>query len=839
MDATVGVSVKVLGAVQVLVNGTARELSSRRQRALLAALTVRNGRPVPVADLVDAVWGEDPPEGARTTLQTYVSRLRGLVGQHAIVHSPAGYRLAEFVETDLAAARAVAAELQSLDRSDPRCLELALQVLDQWDGPALGEIHENDWFVGHVVELGEMHANLVDIAGEGLIRAGRCPQAVSMLELSLASNPLREPSQVLLMRALHGAGRTTEALRAASRYRQTLRDETGLLPREAFNRAEQLVLSAGPEEFTEPRPDAGTETTAEASDGPAEWASASLRRPTPMIGRADELGVIESALGSSRLVSVVGVGGVGKTRLVAEAIERAAASGPILAVELASVRDDGVITAVGLALGARADRVEPQHIVELIGSEPLLLVLDNAEHVVDSVRALAHTLLSACRGVRILVTSRERLGLPEEMAVALEPLPVDGPDADAVTLFVDRLRRARPHAEIDAGDPAIGALCRRLDGVPLALELAAGRAASLGVAAVNDRFDSLFGRLIDVDTARSRHSTLGNVVSWSIDLLGAQAQDLLAALSVFRGDFTLAAAEAVGDPIGTGEIASLFGRLIDTSLVSATNEPGSFRLLEMIRGVAAERLAASEHVGEVRRSHAIWVARQLAEIDAASVGPGEASTMARLDDIRRELSHALEWAVDSGSVSIAGDIIVRLAGPLLYRPDADLVAAIRGTGTHRSILGSPAEAAIVAADARAAFLLGDLDEVEPLADRAAEIAASDDAATRNRARHALGVLHLYQGRFDQSRRRFEPIVTDPDASLVDRLDALGGLALALCYSGSVESARAVAEEHRAISTTIESHTYRAFADYVLAEIDLAGGHVDDAAELLAEAAEAA
>ena len=312
MNSAVDVSVRVLGPVQVSRSGAPRELASRRQRALLAALAVRDGRPVSVSELVDAVWEDDPPEQARSTLQTYVSRLRSSLGQDTIRHDPAGYRLAPNASTDVAAVRAAVRRLEQLDRQDHRARsEVALGALELWDGSPLAEFSDNDWFRGHIVELTEARANLVDVAAEGLVETQRAPQAIALLEMSLASDPLREPTQVALVRALHAAGRSTDAVRAASRYRRRLRDDTGLLPGPLFEQVEALALSGG-------EPDSARTV----DDGLAQWSSATLSRPTPIVGRVADLTELQNLMTSARLVTVTGVGGVGKTRLVAELLDR-------------------------------------------------------------------------------------------------------------------------------------------------------------------------------------------------------------------------------------------------------------------------------------------------------------------------------------------------------------------------------------------------------------------------------------------------------------------------------------------------------------------------------------
>ena len=228
----------------------------------------------------------------------------------------------------------------------------------------------------------------------------------------------------------------------------------------------------------------------------------------------------------------------------------------------------------------------------------------------------------------------------------------------------------------------------------------------------------------------------------------------------------------------------------------------------------------------------------MAEIDRLSVGPHEAATSARLDELRHETRSALRWAVDSGDIETGSRIAVSLIGPLLYRPDFELISEARWASSHPSIRGANSEAALLAAGARAAFLLGHLADVDELAERAL-VDTSDDAATRHRAQHALGVVRLYQGRFDEAAQWFDRIVSDPDASITDRLDAQGGLGLALAYLGDTDGAQRVVEQHRGLSTAADSNTYLAFTEYVEAEILLARGDVEAAAVSLTAASERA
>jgi predicted ATPase/DNA-binding SARP family transcriptional activator len=803
------VRVLVLGPVRVADAQGEREVAARRQRSLIAALAVRAGRAVPVSDLVDAVWEDVPPEQARSTLQSYVSRLRSGFGP-IIEHGPGGYRLAEHVRTDVDEVRAVAAHLDRTPPSDHDVrARLALGALERWTGSALGDLREDLWFAGVRAELDELEATLLDIAAEALIAAGRASSAVGTIEARALDRQEREPTQALLVRALHAAGRTAEALRAADRYRTWLRDETGLLPGHAFIEAERAAL-AGP-------PEPGASRASAAAPAPAPTGPVELARPTPLVGREHELEELSIAIGSNRIVTVTGVGGVGKTRLVAE-LTSTRDDVDWIVVGLASVEPGGVAAALATRLGYRDEVCDLSVLVELLRASRSVLVFDNGEHVVTELRHLVRELVDRCLGVCVLVTSRSRLDLPDEEVFALGPLDVSGPRAPAVLLFLDRLRRAgaRRHTGLDHDDPSVIEVCRRLDGVPLALELAASRAAVIGLDALARRLDAAIDLLASSVDTEGRHATLRNVIEWSVDLLSDVERRALNALGSFRGPFNVDDAEAVVAAVVDESVAPIIGRLADTSLIAATGRRGEYRLLQMIRHFALHELERSDHLDAVMAAHAAWVASTLLVVTGDSVGPDEARTSERLDALRAEVTAALNWACASERFDAAGAIVAPLAGPLLYRPDHELVRAIYDTAIdHRRTRVDPCPA-LLAAGARCAFLLGELSDVDMLAHPALDH-GGDDPAARHRAAHALGVVRLYQGRFEESRRWFERVRTDEAASLVDRLDALGGLGLALCYSDETSGAGAAVAQHRALCEVIDSDTYRAFGSYMAAE----------------------
>jgi predicted ATPase len=706
---------------------------------------------------------------------------------------------------------------------------MARRALDLWNGSALAEFAHDPWFVPVAAGLEELRANIVDIAAEALVASGRAGEAVELLEPATRSHPLREPSHVLLMDALRVSGRNADALRVAGRYRRYLRDETGLAPGAALAAAEQRAL-AGDEANAVPR------RPVAARPGGCGPLGAGLPRVTRLIGRDAELHSLTRSLAVSRLVTICGPGGVGKTRLAAELADRTASAMPVVSVPLAPVQTGEVAAAVAAALNLRGDGASAVAIAEHLCSTSAVVIIDNAEHVAAEVAEFVRTLLDGAPGVRILVTSRARLELADERVHVLAPLSVEGARAPAVELFLERLDRAG-RAPVDQSDADVRHVCARLDGLPLALELAAGRAAVLGVAGLRDRLESALD-LVATSSNGHRHSSLRRVVSWSYDLLDEPSRRLLAALAVFDGEFDLDAAEHVGAAVVGRPVSLLLARLVDASLVAAGGT-GRYRLLDMVRQFGREQVTAGEGSASARRAHIQWVATRLASIGQI-VGPAEHQLSARLDELRDEVRGAIRWAGAVGDRKAATTLVVPLAQAFQYRPDAELIRA--GYSVVRQLLGSGSareqpSAGLTAAGARLALHAGRLDDVPGLV-TAALLTSGDDRAARHRARHAEGVLHLYHGRPDAAATAFATALEEA-ATVIERLDALAGLGLAVCYAGPVVEGRPIVDELRAIAETMGSATYCAFADYIDGELHLAGGAVDAAVGYLRAATERA
>ncbi|MFE6039716.1 ATP-binding protein [Streptomyces sp. NPDC056452] len=594
----------ILGATEARdEQGGPLPVGGTRLRALLAALALRAGRPVSVAALVDDVWAGDPPNDAPAALQALVGRLRRALGREAVTGTPGGYRLeADRDDVDLYVferlARRGAAELDSGDpESAARTLRAALAL---WRGPALADLRERD----HGIRAEADRTAAIQQRIEADLRRGAPRGLVPELRELTAAHPYNEPLHAQLLRALRAEGRQADALVAYEEARRALADGLGADPGPELTALHRELLDhAGPSA-------PGTPADPHPPEG-------NLRpRLTSFVGREPELQAIRADLTRARLVTLTGPGGSGKTRL---AEESAAGQGAWIA-ELAPLDDPSAVPgAVLSALGLRettllrdsthdrpaaaADPTERlvEHLSHRSRNRPFLLVLDNCEHVIDAAAALAETLLTHCPRLRILATSREPLGVPGEAVRPVGPLPPH----PAHRLFAERARAVRPDFRPDEETQGkdtedaqvIAEICRRLDGLPLAIELAAARLRLLTPRQIADRLDDRFRLLSSGSrTVLPRQQTLRAVVDWSWDLLSEDERTVLRQISVFAGGWDLAAAEAV---TRSPDAASLLGALVDKSLVVATpTDAGEmrYRLLETIHEYASERAAETPDV---------------------------------------------------------------------------------------------------------------------------------------------------------------------------------------------------------------------------------------------------
>ncbi|WP_449061681.1 BTAD domain-containing putative transcriptional regulator [Planomonospora algeriensis] len=591
-------------------DGAVLEVPGIRLRALLAALALEPGRIVRRARLVDWIWGHRPPRDEVNALQALVSRLRRVLPDGVIEADSGGYRLAvppgavDVCRFEHLVAQARTAEPAA--RADLLHSALAL-----WRGSALADIalHGSDAFDAAVARLDELHVAALGDRVDADILLGRGPELVSELTGLVAAHPLREGFVAALMRALAEAGRGNEALTVYQRTRERLAEELGADPSAGLSALHTALLRGELGERTEHR---RTNLRAEL---------------TSFVGRDGDVSAVAGLVVKHRLVTLTGAGGSGKTRLAAETARTMLAGLPDGAwlVELASVRSgcepaQAAFTALGLrdqGLLGEARGGEPMdRLLSALRDRAILLILDNCEHVIEAAAVFADRLLGECRSLRILATSREPLGITGEVLWQVEPLalPAEGEDpaetgsSPAVRLLRDRAELVRKDIGSDARTlAAMARICRALDGIPLAIELAAARLRTMSVDQLARRLDDRFRLLTGGSrTVLPRHKTLRAVVDWSWDLLTEAERGVLRRLSVFSGGASLEAAERVcADGTSAGEqVFDVLTALVEKSLLLADGEDAPrYRMLGTIREYAAHRLAEAGETEAARRAH--------------------------------------------------------------------------------------------------------------------------------------------------------------------------------------------------------------------------------------------
>ncbi|MEQ6899361.1 BTAD domain-containing putative transcriptional regulator [Microbacterium sp. KR10-403] len=572
-----GLRVAVLGPVAVEAGGSRIDLAGANARALVAALALSPRTARSVDALADDVWGDELPKNPRAALQTLVSRVRAAAGADAVRSTPGGYALGD-ASTDLAEAVSLLDDAaHAPDALGPLDAACAL-----WRGEPGADLEPAPVAAAVRDAAAALRARLDAARAQGLRAAGRLDEAVDALEALADAHPYDEVAHAQLMRALADAGRTAEALTVFADLRARLRDDLGADPGEEVARLNASLLR-GQTTATTTRLRIGLQAA-----------------PNELLGRDDDLAAIDRLLTQSRVVTILGTGGLGKTRL-AQAVAAASVSPAVVVVPLAGVRDDGdVIPAIAGALGISeasgggtlADlRLGPDlraRVLAPFAEQPTLLVLDNCEQVIDGVAAWTADALAAAPALRVLATSRTPLAIAGEVVYPLAPLGLERADAPAVRLFLERARAVRPAASLSLD--VITRLCGHLDGLPLAIELAAARVRTMTPEQIEQRLQDRFALLTTGDrTAPERHRTLEAVIGWSWDLLDDDARHALAVLAVLPAGFSADTAAAVLRRSADDVIE----RLVSQSLLIAVERPGGlrFRMLETIREYALARLA--------------------------------------------------------------------------------------------------------------------------------------------------------------------------------------------------------------------------------------------------------
>ncbi len=628
---------RLLGPVEVLRDGETLDLGSRKQKTVLAVLAANADRPVPVDRCLQAAWGEDAPTGAVRSLHTYVSNLRSIVDPHRtgmIERLDEAYRLnlPESATTDWN-------EFERLARSEE--LSELENGLAMWRGRPLQNV-EDEWAQLMITSLEQTRLAALERWADLSLESGDPADLAVRLEELTEEHPLHEPFWARLMLALYRAGRQADALAAFQSLRRRLAEELGIDPSPEVRELEERILTQDPSLL----PRGATPTN--------------LPAPvTETVGRAEENKALAALFDNTRLLTITGAGGVGKTTAAKELARSRLPEFPdgIWWIELAPLSEPSLI--LSEMLGAM--RLPPpttedplEYVCRRVAASRMLLVFDNCEHLVDDVAWVVSSVLAAGEGLEVLATSREPLSVSGEVAWSLPPL--SSPDSDAAdvsavlesgagALFATRAKRANPSFEVTADNAhRIATICRRLDGLPFAIELAAARLRSMGLSELEGRLDDRFKLLTGGNRSEvPHHQTLRGTVQWSYDLLSPSEQTLYADLSVFRGGFELEAAEAVSE---LDDTLDLLDSLVANSLVVAdtSGDEVRYRMLETIREHAADLLEGSGRLDSVRRAHLSWLGSLVRDGARELEGKEGAAWIARFrretDNVRAALAYA-------------------------------------------------------------------------------------------------------------------------------------------------------------------------------------------------------
>lgn len=830
------VRVELTGQLRMTVDGRVTESAAfpgRQGRLLFASLAANRG-PVPKGELSKVLWPAGPPPHWKRDLAVLVSKLRALLrsagvdGSEALVTTGDCYQLrlpaGSVVDVHVVVAAATeAADALRVGDWD-RALAAAVAAAEQGRRPLfVGE--DACWIVDwrHELELARLTA--LDVAARVFGERGDVGRALRFANEAIDVAPFRETGYVSLMRLQLASGNRAEALRTYERCRRLLADQLGVDPAPATEAVFLEALRArGPRLRGEPS--AGDEVPA-GGHLPAAMSS--------FVGRDREIEQVTTTLGHARLVTLCGVGGVGKSRLGLECAARLIAAYPdgVWQCELARVAGgDAVAHVLAGALGVpgRPERTIEGSLIDFLRPKRALLVLDNCEHLLDAVAELVQTLLRGCPRLVVLATSRERLALDGEEVLPVEPLPVPAAGAPtllattrsaAVRLFCDRAAAACHGFVLTPGNAAaVADVCRRLDGLPLAIELAAARLRTVNVGQLADRLDQRFRLLTGGPrTGDPRQRSLQGMVDSSYALLTVDERRVFDRLSVFAGPFTVQAAAAVCAST-TDLTEQTIAGLVDRSMVVADTAGSQtwYRLLETLRVYGRERLAdGGEAEAEFGRHAGYFVG--MAEAAARQLcGPDEVSAAVALEQQWDDLRAAHRWSMANGNLDLALRLSAALYWYALFRTRteapvwASQATALPGADDHPLFPLASATAGV------GCWMRGELAHAASLGHRGLEAAA--ERPSRRFSLDVLGAVALFEGRLDASLGYFADGAHAAAQAADDyhRTHLLGDVALVHAYQGHIGEAIRAADEARAVARTTANPSATAWSLYVDGEI---------------------
>lgn len=671
--------IALMGATEIYDGTAPLPIPPPMPRALLALVGLRAGVPVSVEAVIDALWGDAPPHTARNAVQVYVSMLRKALGRDSIQSVSTGYVMGSDVRVDVVEL-ASALRLHRQRPADPAALSRLRTAMALWRGVPLADV--NAPFVeGQRVRVQELRLAAAGAWAEAELQLGWTDEVIETLQELVVEHPLREPLWVQLITALGRSGRQTEALLAYRQVRGLLREELGADPSDALQRAHHEVLRSGRRAASLP---------------PATSVPAPRSR---LIGRDEDRSALRTALATHgiRLVTVTGPGGVGKTHLALDVLHRERMTTPAgdrqaAWLTLAGLTDvAALLPAIASALGVRERPGQ-----DLVGTltatlRPLrlLLVLDNVEQLLPGATAHLAALLDRCPSLTLLLTSRVATRMAGEHRVVIDPLPTVGTaaktTAPATTLLVERAHAIRSGWATDPSSLACAAaLAADLDGLPLALELAAARATLMGPCELRRRLRGRLTSLVaSTPETSSRQQSLEATMTWSYDLLSAPARSALRQLAVFRGPFSVEAAMAV-TRLDDHDVMDQLATLVDASLLQPDRaDPAEFVMLETIRVFVEGRLAADDDVAAVRNRHAEFYAGLARSAEPHLWSGQQWQWFEVMERNRDNVREALSWLLLSGESAAGLELASTLAAYWEARGNAaEALAYVREALNH-------------------------------------------------------------------------------------------------------------------------------------------------------------
>jgi predicted ATPase len=645
--------VRLLGPFQVVMAGEPVEVPGAKRQALVACLALRAGRVVPTDTLVEALWGSDLPAAPRNAVQHHVARLRRSLGEDAIRLAADGYALEGAAVDAIEFENLLTAARVALRAGDARgAADTIAEAIDLWRGPALLGLPQSMMATAEASRLDSLRLDALEERFEAALALGEHADVVSLVRAALEESPFRERLWAQLMLALYRSGRQADALEVFQEARRVLMEELALEPGPELRRLQEAILAHDP--AIAPVPLAPRRR----GNLPA--------AVTSFVDRKVELARVLELLREHRVVTLTGPPGAGKSRLALEAVRSVESElrDGAWHVDLArATRRADVVRLVAQSLDVRGADPLAQTITRLRDSDAIL-VLDACEHALEETARVVSATLAECPAVRVLATSREALHVVGEVRVVVGPLGLpdrDGShavDAPAVELFTARARAARPGFELTDEDSWLAAeISRLVDGLPLAIELAAARVNALGLAELHALVRRRLQLLHEWPTTDAGRAALGTLVEWSYDLLHADEKTLLHQVAVHRGGAPLPALVAAGADHGLDEmtVVQLLGTLVDKSIVTVSfpSVEARYDLLDTVRDYALERLAESGRLAAALRAHAEYFAT-LADAAWAELRGRDWQTWVRRLDLEHDnLWAALTYARDARDTGIA------------------------------------------------------------------------------------------------------------------------------------------------------------------------------------------